>query len=150
MSLLLVLFLQVTATANQKQEVFKAARHFMPGITWQQDSVLIADFSCRGHREQAILGTHHPDTASPYAIVAVFLDRLNKQPEFITDSVHVPADAKLTLESLDYDPEDEIGSSIPGFKRSKVCIGLNVADDHTDSLHIYWNHYFRGFGFWRR
>ena len=65
------------------------------------------------------------------------------------DSVHVPADTKLTLESLDYDPGEEIGTPIEGFEKSKVCMGLNVADDHTDSLHVYWNHVFREFTFCR-
>jgi hypothetical protein len=57
---------------------------------------------------------------------------------------------KMTIESVDYDPEDEIGVAIQGFRRSKTCKGLNIADDHTDSIHIYWNHYFREFDLWRR
>ena len=148
MSLLLVLLLQITA--NQKLEVLGAANKFMPGITWKESSVVIGDFTCRGRREQAILGIGHPEAAGPYAILAVFLDGFNRQPELIRDPVHVAADIELTTESLDYEPEDEIGTPLQGFQRSKICKGLNLADNYTDSLHIFWNHDLRHFDLWRR
>ena len=148
MNLLLILLLQITPT--QKLQVITAANKLMPGITWKEDSVVIGDFTCRGRTERAIVGLGHSEAAFPYAILAVFLDGLDKQPELIRDSVHIAANVKLTTESLDYDPQQETGVPIEGFQRSKTCKGLNLADDNTDSLHIYWNHSFRSFDLWRR
>ena len=147
-ALLLMLFLQITPV--QRQQVLNAANKFMPGITWQAKSVLVADFSCHGRSEPAILGTSHSETASRYAVAAIFLDGLNKQPELFFDNVHEPDDVELKMESLDYDPKEEIGQTLQGFKRSRTCQGLNMADNHTDSLHIYWNEDLRDFDDWRR
>jgi hypothetical protein len=50
-----------------------------------------------------------------------------------------PKTAELTVEGLDYDPNQDIGYELEGFQRSKSCKGLNLADGLTDSAHIYWN-----------
>ena len=147
MTLLLALLLQITAI--QKQQVFDAANKLMPSISWKQNSVTVADFTCRGRQEQAILGTVKSEAAEPYAILAVFLDGLNKQPELIRDSVHVTERVQLTTESLDYSIEEAIGTPMGGFERSQTCKGLNLADGETDSIHIYWDHSVRMFFTWR-
>lgn len=121
----------------------------MPGVAWKQNSVVVADFTCRGQTEQAILGSVDSGAAQPYAVLAIFLDGLNRQPELIRDSVHVAADVQLTVESLDYDVKESTGTPIRGFQRSQICKGMNLADGRTDSIHIYWNHAFREFLWWR-
>jgi len=146
MSLLFALLLQLTS--NQNLQVIGAANKFMPGISWKENSVVIGDFTCRGRIEQAILGVSQPETARPYMILAVFLDGINKQPEIIRDSIHNPAYAELTTESLDYDPRENVGDTLEGFQRSKTCKGLNIADGQRDSFHIYWNHESREFDWW--
>jgi hypothetical protein len=147
MSLLLALLFQITTA--QRQQVLNAANKFMPGITWQAKSVLIGDFSCRGRSEQAILGTSHSETARRYAVAAIFLDGLDKQPELFFDDLHITDDVKLIVESLDFDPQETLGHSLQGFKRSKTCKGLNMDDNQTDSLHIYWDAKSRDFDAWR-
>ena len=62
--------------------------------------------------------------------------------------MHVAKDARIRIEDLDYNPVEDLGYDLPGFERSKTCKGLNLADDNTDSLHIYWNHKARRFDYW--
>jgi hypothetical protein len=57
---------------------------------------------------------------------------------------------ELAIENLNYDPKDEIGAALAGFQRSRVCKGLNIADNHKDSFHVYWNHESREFNWWSR
>ncbi len=54
----LVAFLAVANNAS----VVKAASNYVPGVTWQANSVVTADFSCEGRKQQAILGTAKTDT----------------------------------------------------------------------------------------
>lgn len=126
--------------------VATAAKRFMPGVRWRADSVLHADFSCRGHQETAILGVSDTDI-----VIAVFLKGLAKRPEAIryslardTSSLH------LTAEGRDWDPKADLGYTLPGFQRSKSCQGLNLADDEVDSAHIYWDHDSHRFEDWVR
>jgi hypothetical protein len=147
MNLLLLLLLQITSL--QKQQVFTAANKLMPGVNWRQSSVLAADFTCRGRTEYAILGTVKSEAAErTYAIVAVFLDGLNKQPAIIEDHARNAALLELTLESLESGPEEAFGRPEQGFEHSKTCKGLDLADGQIDSMHIYWNHYFHDFFSW--
>jgi hypothetical protein len=144
----LALALLVQISASQKTQVLTAAKRLMPGVTWKEESVILADFTCRGRTEQAILGTVSPQASNPYAILAVFLDGLDKQPELVRDSAHVPARVLLTLENLDY-PEQEI-ESLQGFEPSATCKGLNLGDNEAASFHLYWNHALKQFSWWRR
>ena len=123
-----------------------AAAKFVPGVRWRAKSALIADFSCRGYREQAILGMTAKDI-----VVAVFLNGLAEKPEVLRYSSEArdPKSIKLTIESLDYDPKEEVGN-LPGFQRSRSCQGLNLSDEKVDSAHIYWNHETGRFADWVR
>jgi hypothetical protein len=123
-----------------------AAAKFVPGVRWRPKSALIADFSCRGHREQAILGMTAKDI-----VVAVFLNGLTEKPEVLRYSAEArdPKSLKLTIESLDYDPKEDIGD-LPGFQRSRSCQGLNLSDEKVDAAHIYWNHETGHFADWVR
>jgi len=122
-----------------------AAAKFVPGISWQPKSALIADFSCRGHREQAILGMTPNEI-----VIAVFLNGLTEKPEVLRYSAAVRdrRTVKLTIEHLDYDPKEAVGVDLPGFQRSRVCQGLNLSDGKIDSAHIYWNHDTKQFDDW--
>lgn len=136
----------LSLTAAQVPTVSQAASKFVPGVTWRPKSVLTADFSCRGRKEQAILGVN-----AKQIVVAVFLNGPTRPPEVLRYSAEM-RDAKevqLTLESLDYDAEDEIGD-LPGFRRSRTCQGLNLSDGKIDSAHIYWNHDAKRFDDWVR
>jgi hypothetical protein len=124
-----------------------AATRFVPGISWRTTSVLAGDFSCRGGREQAILGTSRSEI-----VVAVFVNGINQRPEVLRYSTEMrdPATASLTAENLDYDPRTEIGAPLQGFRRSRTCKGLNLSDGKVDAAHIYWNHDARRFEDWVR
>jgi hypothetical protein len=92
----------------------KAATRYLPGVNWRQSSVVLADFACVGHKQQAILGTNSTDI-----VIAIFINGMGFRPELLRYSARIrnPADAKLTTEGLDYDPEVEVGYELPGFKR---------------------------------
>ena len=84
--------------------------------------------------------------------IVVFLHGTRKRPEILRFSATVrnPDSAELTVESLDYNPEAEIGADLPGFQRSMTCQGLNLSDGEVDSAHIYWNHNSNHFEDWSR
>lgn len=123
----------------------QAAAKYLPDVTWRPASVLIADFSCHGRTEQALLGVTQSEL-----VIAVFLNGLGRQPEVLRYSAKVrdPKLAKLTVESLDYDPRAPLGQDLPGFRRSPTCKGLNLSDGLIDSAHIYWNHDTKRFDDW--
>ena len=133
-------------SAAQVPSVIEAAPRFVPGVVWRPKSVLTADFSCRGRKEQAILGV-----TAKEIVIAVFLNGPAEPPEVLGYSAEVrdASEAQLTTESLDYDPKDDVGD-LPGFRRSRTCVGLNLSDDRIDSAHIYWNHDAKRFEDWVR
>jgi hypothetical protein len=133
------------ANAEQRIAIVSAANKYVPGVTWRSESVISGDFTCRGRMEQAISGM-----TAQEIIVVVFINGLQNKPEILRDKVHTPADAELTIEGLDYDPKEQVGVELEGFLRSKVCKGLNIADNHADSFHVYWNHKDSRFVWWSR
>jgi hypothetical protein len=133
------------ANAEQRIATVSAANKYVPGVTWHSESVISGDFTCRGLKEQAILGI-----TAQEIVVVVFINGLQNKPEILRDKVHTPADAELTTEDLDYDPMEQVGVELEGFLRSKICKGLNIADNHVDSFHVYWNHKDSQFDWWSR
>jgi hypothetical protein len=140
----LLLFLGAVA---QSSPIERAAAKYVPGIKWQVKSVVTADLSCRGQKDQAILGTSESEI-----IIAVFLNGTSERPEILRYSANArrAALAKLSIENQDYEPKTEIGSDLPGFRRSKTCKGMNLSDGEVDSAHIYWNHEAHRFDDWVR
>jgi hypothetical protein len=143
----LIVILLLLAACSQSPSVTSAAAEYVPGVRWQPNSVVNEDLSCRGAKEQAILGAN-----STEIVIAVFLHGLNQRPEVLRYSAEIrdAATAALTVEDQDYDPKDEVGADLPGFKRSQTCKGLNVSDGKIDSAHIYWNHDAQRFEDWVR
>ncbi len=135
----LLVFSQV---ANSEDSVTKAATRYVPGVIWHIESLIRADFTCRGHKQMAILGE-----SSEAVVVAVFLNGLYHRPEVLR-SKFPRGSTKLEAEDLDYDPKD-LGYPLPGFQRSKTCKGLSLDDGATDPAHLYWNHESGRFDFWR-
>ena len=133
------------ANAEQRIAIVSAANKYVPGVTWHSESLISGDFTCRGRMEQAILGI-----TAQEIVVVVFINGLQNKPEILRDKVHAPADAELTIEGLDYDPREQVGVELEGFRRSKECKGLNIADNHVDSFHVYWNHKDSRFDSWSR
>ena len=143
----LLVILVIQAATGQLPSITTAAAKYVPGVKWQPNTVITADFSCRGRKEQAIIGTSSSDI-----VIAVFLNGTNQRPEVLRYSAKVrdATSAELTIEDQDYDPKDEIGADLSGFKRSRTCKGLNLSDGRIDSAHIYWNHEARRFDDWVR
>ena len=142
LSILIAVLLQLSAA--QKTELVAAANKYVSGVTWQQDSVIIADFTCAGHKEQAMLGTTRSEI-----VVAVFPDGIAKQPEIIREkSGFDPKLVKLKIEGLDYDPKNIIDGEPEGFQKSNTCSGMTIGDGYRDSLHLYWNHKSHKFSSW--
>jgi hypothetical protein len=116
--------------------VEKSAAKYVPGVTWRPQSVVSANFTCRGRKELAILGV-----STSEIVVAVFVNGLDAHPETFRYSAKArnAETAELTIEDLDYDPKQDIGYELEGYQQSKSCKGLNLGDGLTDSAHIYWN-----------
>jgi hypothetical protein len=140
---ILAVLAMAQVSATQRTAIVAAAKKAVPGVTWKADSIVTGDFTCRGHKEQAILGIGKREV-----VVAVFINGPDKKPEILMDEFHQPAETQLKTESLDYDPKEGIGEVPEGFQRSKVCQGLNINDDRTDSFHVYWNHKSGEFDWW--
>jgi hypothetical protein len=142
----LLIVLAIASTNAQTPSVAPAASKFLPEVSWRAASIVSADFTCRGRQEQAILGT-----TSKEILIAVFINGVGQTPEVLrySSAVRDARTAKLTIESLDYDPTEDIGE-LPGFRRSRTCKGLNLTDERIDSAHIYWNHVAKRFGDWVR
>jgi hypothetical protein len=138
-----VLFAQTTRPVEPS--VQSAAAKYVPGVSWRATSVIAGNFSCRGRTESAILGTSESEI-----VMAVFLNGLNHKPQVLKYSAKVrdAASAMLQTESLDFDPGEALGYALPGFRRSKICKGLNLSDGRSDSAHIYWNHESRRLDDW--
>jgi len=122
--------------------LIRAAYKYLPGVKWKAESVITGDFSCRGRKQVAILGTTPADV-----VVAVFLNGASHRPMELR--FRFEDTAKLEVEGLDYDPNVDLGYALEGFKRSKTCKGFSADDGATDPAHIYWNHKARQFGMWR-
>jgi hypothetical protein len=139
------------APANELQpQVASAAKRFYPNAQWQPSSVVTGNFTCRGQKEHAVLGTSPSEI-----VVAVFVRGLNSKPELLqySTSARSPNSAILTVEDLDFDAkefQEQIGPLPEGLKPSKSCVGLNMSDQMIDSAHIYWNRKARRFEDWVR
>ena len=141
MHALIILLLQ--GAAAQPPSITTAATKHVPEVRWQAKSVVAADFTCRGRKEQAILGTSRSEI-----VIAIFVNGTDQPPQILRYSAEVrdPRTATLAVEDLDYDP-NEVGP-LPGFKASRTCKGLNLSDGQVDSAHIYWNHTAARFDDW--
>lgn len=143
----LFILLAVALPGAQAPSVAMAAARFLPEVDWRAESSVSADFTCRGRRESAIVGT-----TSKEIIIAIFIDGVSQKPEVLRYSAAMrdTRTAKLTTETLDYDPKDEDAGDLRGVRRSKTCQGLNLSDEKVDSAHIYWNHEAKRFDSWVR
>ncbi len=127
------------ASTSDETFVMAAAKRADGVIRWQPKSIIDGDFTCRGRKELAILGT-----SSKEIVIAVFARDVAKPLDVMRFSgiARNPASAILSVESLDFtiqDFEREIGTVPDGLVPSKTCIGLNMTDQMIDSAHIYWH-----------
>ena len=142
-----VLILAVMQAAASSSTVATAASKFVPNVMWRSKSVLSADFTCRGRKEQAILGSSSTDI-----VIAVFVNGPTQSPEVLRYSTQMrdPAKARLTLESLAYDATDPDAPDLRKYRFSRSCKGLNLDDGRIDAAHIYWNPEAKRFEDWVR
>ena len=120
-------------------------------VRWVVDSALVADFDCDGLADSAFVGR------APERISVGIVRGSAPTPTIISFGVHGSriqehagsADAILTLESIDYDPKEDIGE-LEGFRQSSTCKGLNLGDGDSDAMHLYWNHKTGALDWWRR
>ena len=123
-------------------------------IKWDTTSIVTADINFDKKQDYAILG--YKDKL--LCLMVIFGD-LTIKSKFQTSFLgigessfqdHICGEtAKLTLESLDTEPSQEIGYIPEGFKCSKTSKGLNISDDDCDSFHYYWNHKIDALSYWR-
>lgn len=65
----------LVSDAVGQQALLNAAIRYAPGVDWRPGSVVTADFTCRGHKQQAILGAN-----STEIVVAVFINGTAHRP----------------------------------------------------------------------
>jgi hypothetical protein len=119
-------------------------------VQWEPQTVLVGDVDCDGVPDSAFVGRSPSSvhvglirTNAPTAALLAF----GTHGSAVQDEVG-SAKARLTLESLDYDPSEAAGA-IEGFQRSKACKGLNLGDGESDSMHIFWNRTSHRLEWWR-
>jgi hypothetical protein len=120
-----------------------------PDIQWDAKSALRADFDCDGSLDEAFLGR-----SAGKVYVGVVRAGV-EQPEILEFGVDPSRQAaicqepaKLAIESLDYDPTEEVGR-IDGFVRSRRCKGLVLSGGECDEIHLFWNHKTKHVTWWR-
>ena len=119
-------------------------------VHWDEQSVLSVDVDCDGRVDSAFVG--RSDSAMYVGVVTntripAEVLRFGLHGNAVQDAV-CSDKAKLTVESLDYDPTDAVGA-LAGFQRSRVCRGLNLGEEDCDSIHLYWNHESHHLDWWR-
>ena len=120
-------------------------------VRWVLDSAVVADFDCDGRVDSAFVGR------AVNRISVGIVRGSTDSPTVAGFGVHGSAvqedvgsaSASLTLETIDFDPKDDVGD-LEGFERSASCKGLNLADGNSDAMHIYWNHKTGALSAWRR
>jgi hypothetical protein len=80
--------------------------------------------------------TKRPEQSVTFAIGAGSQDSLHSAP-------------KVSLESMDFDPNDNEVGALPGYQRTKICKGIVLDDGETDPIHVYWDHGARRLAWWR-
>ena len=127
---LIALFLQTAM--GQQISIQTAAARFLPDVKWLPKSVVTADFTCQGRKQQAILESRVDQAIGgiPEALPA------SGDRSLLGNSDSVV----LKAEGLDYNPKEDMDFPLPGFRQSKTCKGLNLSDGETDASHLYWNH----------
>ena len=126
-------------TVSQSAAFITAAHRFVPDVRWRANSVVSADFTCRGHEDVALLGT-----TAEEIVIAVFLDGSTKEPKVFHYSAKVRNAATATL---NVEPPGEDADAPSG---SGACYGLRLDDGEIDAAHIYWNAAANEFGDWVR
>ena len=103
--LLIVIPLLSSEIAVGQEALLKAAARYVPGVNWLSKSIVIADFTCSGHKQQAILGAN-----STEIVVAVFINGTAHRPEVLRYSAKVrnPEHVNLQAEDMDYDPNTHL------------------------------------------
>jgi hypothetical protein len=135
--------------SSNKQEALRLLLASRPDIKWDLKSALNADIDCDRAPDKIFLGR-----AAGKIYVGVVRAAI-KEPEILEFRVGFHAQdgicqepAKLGIESLDYDPADEIGE-LDGFRRSRRCKGLLLSGGECDPIHLYWNYNVKHMGWWR-
>ena len=141
---------RATITPRTARSILSAADST---VVWDSASKVVGDIDCDSHVDTAIVG--RASKAIQVGIVFGVSTRPNISTIDIAPEVQnaLPTgDVSLTAESIDYDPatEEEGPGELEGFRRSSTCTGLNLSDDETDSLHMYWNHRANRLDWWRR
>lgn len=138
---------------NVKTQIRYLAHDKLPAVEWRFDSLLTADFNDDRLEDYAISGR-----AADRFYIAVILSPLSQQSPMAMLDFGIggagqddlcEGDSNLTLENLDYDPNENLGATLTGFKRSPKSHGIIIGGDMCDKIHVYWNHTENKLGWWR-
>lgn len=134
-------FLCLAGAALAEPAALAAAARAAPQVRWDAASAHRMDIDCDGKPDYALLGraggkVYVGIVRGPLegARAHVFTFGVGQSQESVCEPT-----AKLRPESLDYDPKEAVGE-LPGFRRSKRCTAVALADEACDAFHFYWNH----------
>jgi hypothetical protein len=122
-------------------------------VVWDSTLSVVGDIDCDSRADTAVIGR----MSKSIQVGIVFgvpappnISTISIAPE--VQNALPTGDVTLATESIDYDPvnEEEGPGELEGFRRSSSCIGLNLSDGETDSMHMYWNHQAHRLNWWRR
>ncbi|MGO9270429.1 MAG: hypothetical protein ACLQOO_09285 [Terriglobia bacterium] len=129
----------------------------LPDVRGDRNSLLTADINGDGEIDHAFQGLQvNGDNKKVFVAVVYGPAETKAQVDILEFGVGGASEsdlcalpAKLTTESLDYDPTEEVGGPVPGFERSKTTRGLNLAEGNCDSFHLFWDHQSHRLDWWR-
>jgi len=131
------------------KHAFSLLESQQPSAQWDIASAIQGDFDCDRRSDFAFLGTAGGD---------VYIGMVRGANEEITtlrfptsgqsQDALCPGRPKLAPEPLDYDPTESVGR-VPGFVRSKNCMGLVLRAGECDDIHIFWNRDAGRLDWWR-
>ncbi len=135
-------------SAPSRQTPLPLLQKLEPGVAWQPDTLLQADFDGDGVEDYALGGIK----GESLYVVGIVRGPLGDGRrvwtlEFATDEGDQASlcslQAAMALEDLDESVIEESGGKL------KTSKGINLHDDRCDAFHIYWSPKDRRFDWWR-
>ena len=118
----------------------------VPNVTWEKAKYQKGDFNCDGKIDHAYLGK----TQKKEIVVAVVLGPISASSKVVKVLLTSDGLTKPTLSLLSLDYNDKKNLEIPGFKRSKTCLGLTLSPGESDNFYLFWNHESKTLDYYQR
>lgn len=112
-----------------------------PAVRWINDSSIVADIDCDGQADTVVIGRKRAEVhvglaraADPVPQILIFDVGRNVKGAVCGTR------ARLSVESLDWDPAERGLAALPGFRRSPTCKGVGLGDGNCTPVHVFWSY----------